>query len=293
MANSERVRTDESGIVFVRSKDGDELRLAGIDRMHFFRLAGATPEEATDEQVQKFFDLRNQEKNTGERATEILRTESATDMVTRELRIFNLPQVMDEDNLGDAAVPLPVAPTLPQTMTAPSVLPEIEASNDASGPSLPTTPPGESGALPPAPRYTPGGTQGSQSATDDASDPTSSGAGRPATESMPKSRFIRQEGSVLYLQSPDGSEQRVTQYIRTHFLRMIEREISDATDEDIEMWFKLQGSLDAGSTLQEARSRNLLTEALQSAGKLGRSDLEVLQQSINAWLEARREDRSD
>ena len=85
----------------------------------------------------------------------------------------------------------------------------------------------------------------------------------------------------------------MTQYIRTHFLRMIEREISDATDEDIEMWFKLQGSLDAGSTLQEARSRNLLTEALQSAGKLGRSDLEVLQQSINAWLEARREDRSD
>ena len=169
MANSERVRTDESGIVFIRSKDGDELRLAGIDRMHFFRLTGATPEEATDDQVQKFFDLRNQEKNTGERATEILQTESATDMVTRELRIFNLPQVMGGDNLGDAAVPLPVAPTLPQTMTAPSVLSEAGASNDASVPSLPTTPPGEDVALPPAPRYTPGGPQGSQSAAVDAS----------------------------------------------------------------------------------------------------------------------------
>ena len=71
---------------------------------------------------------------------------------------------------------------------------------------------------------------------------------------------------------------------------MIERDINDATDEDVEMWFKLQGSLEAGSTLQEARSRNLLTEALQAAGKLRRPDLEVLQQSIGAWLEARQED---
>ena len=272
------------------------MRLAGIDRMHFFRLTGATPEEATDDQVQKFFDLRTQEKSTGERATEILRTESATDMVTRELRIFNLPQVMGGDDLGDAALQFPAQPTLPQTMTAPPALPDVGgtdvgASNDASRQSLPPSPPG-SGGLPPAPRYTPSGTQGS-AAAGHASDPGGSSAMPPSTESMPRSKFIRQEGSVLYLQSPDGSEQRVTQYIRAHFLRMIEREISDASDEDIEMWFKLQGSLEAGSTLQEARSRNLLTEALQSAGKLGRSDLEILQQSINAWLEARREDRSD
>ncbi len=293
MANSERVRTDESGMIFVRSEDGEEMRLAGIDRMHFFRLTGATPEEATNDQVQKFFDLRTQEKSTGERATEILPTESATDMVTRELRIFNLPQVMGGEDVGDAAVPLPTPPTLPQTMTAPSVLPDVGPGDDASGPSLPSSPPSAGGALPPAPRYTPGGTQESVSTAGNPNDPADSGTGLPAIESMPRSKFIRQEGSVLYLQSPDGSEQRVTQYIRTHFLRMIERDISDATDEDIEMWFKIQGSLDAGSTLQEARSQNLLTEALQSAGKLGRSDLEVLQQSVNAWLEARREDRSD
>ena len=69
--------------------------MAGIDRMHFYRLTGSTPEEATDEQVERFFALRSQEDETGERVTEKLAVESATDMVTRELKIINLPQVMD------------------------------------------------------------------------------------------------------------------------------------------------------------------------------------------------------
>ena len=74
---------------------GGEAVMAGIDRMHFYRLTGSTPEEATDEQVERFFALRSQEDETGERVTEKLAVESATDMVTRELKIINLPQVMD------------------------------------------------------------------------------------------------------------------------------------------------------------------------------------------------------
>ena len=75
--------------------DGGEAVMSGIDRMHFYRLTGSTPEEATDEQVERFFALRSQEDETGERVTEKLAVESATDMVTRELKIINLPQVMD------------------------------------------------------------------------------------------------------------------------------------------------------------------------------------------------------
>ena len=86
--------------------------MAGITRMHFYRLTGATPEEATDEQVEKFFELQSQEDETGERVTDKLPTESATDMVTRELKILNLPQVMNpsdplEDELNQPPMSAP------------------------------------------------------------------------------------------------------------------------------------------------------------------------------------------
>ena len=90
--------------------DGGEAVMAGITRMHFYRLTGATPEEATDEQVEKFFELRSQEDETGERVTDKLPTESATDMVTRELKILNLPQVMNpSDPLEDELNQPPMA----------------------------------------------------------------------------------------------------------------------------------------------------------------------------------------
>ena len=283
MTRSARVRTDESGAVYARSRGGEEIRLAGIGRMHFFRLAGATPEDATDDQVDRFFELRAQEELSGQRATEVLPNESATDMVTRELGIFNLPQVLGNDNVGDATGPPPAAAALPPTMTPPTPASPTDTSAGTAQPPNPPAPPRiASGSLPPPPRYTPSAAPAP--------------AARPeleATVATPRSRFLRQDGPVLYLQSPDGSEQRVTQYVRTHFLQMIECDIAAATDQDIEMWFKLQGSLEAGATLQEARSRNLLTEALQAAGKLNHADLEVLQQSIGAWIDARRDDAAD
>ncbi len=287
MNRSDRVRTDESGIVFARSQDGEEVRLAGIGRMHFFRLAGATPEEATDEQVDRYFTLRSEEERSGQRATEVLRNESATDMVTRELGIFNLPQVLGNDDVAGAGMSAPNMPTLPPTTTAltPTSPPAqgVGTTQQAVDPTRRRT---ATGGLPPAPRYVP-----SAAPSTGATPPSPAATAQipPTNEDAPQSAYVRRDGVVLYLQSPDGSEQRVTQYIRTHFLQMIERDITVATDQDIEMWFKLQGSLEAGTTLQEARSRNLLTEALQAAGKLNRADLEVLQQSINAWIDARRD----
>ena len=290
MTRSDRIRTDESGVVHARSRDGEEVRLAGMGRMHFFRLTGATPEEATEEQVDRFFELRAQEERSGRRATEVLRNESATDMVTRELGIFNLPQVLGRDDAVDAAGAPPAAAALPPTMTPPAPSPPTgpSAGTAPQRPDPSAPPQTASGGLPPPPRYTP--TAAPAAPAQQQPSPTGAGQG---PEAAPQSRFLRQDGAALYLQSPDGSEQRVTQYIRAHFLRMIERDITDATDQDIEMWFKLQGSLEAGATLQEARSRSLLTEALQAAGKLNRADLEVLQQSINAWMDARRDDAAD
>ena len=76
--------------------------------------------------------------------------------------------------------------------------------------------------------------------------------------------------------------------MRTHFLRLIEKDIEQADDSDIELWFKSQGSLDAGTTMQEAQSQNMIAEALKAAGKLKLSELELLEQVVQSWLVARR-----
>ena len=96
---------------------------------------------------------------------------------------------------------------------------------------------------------------------------------------------------MLYIQTPDGDDERVTQYMRTHFLRMIEKDIEQAEDADIELWFKSQGSLDAGTSMQEARSQSLLAEALKAAGNLKLQELEILQQIVDSWIVARRSEQ--
>jgi hypothetical protein len=292
VAKSKYVHADADGGLVLRGPDGTEVRMVGVQRMHFYRLAGATPEDATDEQVERYFSLRAQEEQTGQRVTEVLRYESATNMVTRELGIINLPQVAASDPNAPAP-PSQSTPSAfpPPTLTTPrqeppaaqrrptTPQPPPNAAQSASAPGLGQAPryrPGE--GLPPAPRYQPG-TGGQPARAEPEQDQP--------RETPLGTRFLRREGPVLYIQAPDGAEQRVTQYMRVHFLRMLEKEIEQATDQDIEMWWKLQGSLDAGATLQEAQSQNLLTEALKAAGKLKRTELEVLHQAISAWLQAR------
>ena len=75
--------------------------------------------------------------------------------------------------------------------------------------------------------------------------------------------------------------------MKVHFKRMLEKDISSATNEDIETWWNIQGSLDPGISMQEARSQNLLTDALKAAGKLQDQELLSLNETIKIWLEAR------
>ena len=257
---------DNNGVVRF-TKDGDEAVMAGITRMHFYRLTGATPEEATDEQVEKFFELRSQEDETGERVTDKLPTESATDMVTRELKILNLPQVINPSDPLEEELNQPplAAPPNTQGMETPPRQAARPLDRPVPPPSTPRYSPSGNGALPPAPPQP-----------------------QPAAVGTPQSRYVRADGSVLWIQTPEGEEERVTQYMRTHFLRLIEKDIEQADDSDIELWWKSQGSLDAGTTMQEAQSQNMLAEALKAAGKLKLQELELLQQIVDSWLTARR-----
>lgn len=278
MTRSKYLRS-EGGHLVLRLPDGTDLMLVGVQRMHFYRLAGATPEEATDEQVERYFARRAEEERTGQRVTPVVSSESAADMVSRELRILNLPQIMAG---GEASAEVSIdqpPPAPPPPPRRPSGLGSAPRYRPGEGPALAGAPPpvpplragepSQSSGLGPAPRYRPGEASGSEGA--------------------PRSRFLRREGSALYLQAPDGSEQRVTQYTRVHFQRMLEVDIAQATDDEIEKWWKLQGSLEPGVTLPEAQSRNLLMEAVQAAGKLQRAELEMLHQTLTAWLAARRE----
>ena len=295
-APSKYLRVDADGVARLILDDA-EVVMAGMNRMHFYRLTGVTPEEATDEQVEQFFGLRSREDTTGERVTGKLATESATDMVTRELKILNLPQVMNPNDSLEQELNQP--PTGEQSGGAkPPPLPQ------ASSPTPPR--PGASplgappryqaggGGLPPAPRYSPAGNaQSGQPAISDSPQAQPQAPAPPASTGAPNSRYVRSEGGVLYIQTPDGDDERVTQYMRTHFLRMIEKDIEQAEDADIELWFKSQGSLDAGTSMQEARSQSLLAEALKAAGKLKLSELELLEQVVDSWIVARRSEQGD
>ena len=276
--------------------DGGEAVMAGITRMHFYRLTGATPEEATDEQVEKFFELRSQEDETGERVTDKLPTESATDMVTRELKILNLPQVMNPSDPLEDELNQPPMSALANNQGFETPARQATRPLDRPVPPPSTSPLGAppryqaGGGLPPAPRYSPAG-DGARLAQTPPPASTSPPA-PPQTQSSaagtPQSRYIRADGSVLWIQTPEGEEERVTQYMRTHFLRLIEKDIEHADDSDIELWWKSQGSLDAGTTMQEAQSQNMLAEALKAAGELKLQELELLQQIVDSWLASRR-----
>jgi hypothetical protein len=296
MPKSRRVRIDDDGQTYLRGPDGTDVRLAGFARMHFYRLTGATPEDASDEQVERYFTLKAQEEETGQRTTKVIKNESAADMVTRELKIVNFQQVVSSNEFPDLSedAPPPRRQTQPRTplmnATPPSVSssPPQSALPPQSGNSGELSPPPRYRAggegLPPAPRYQP------REETPVASPVDGSPPAGPASEEAPVSRFVRREGNILFLQAPDGSEQRVTQYMRVHFQRMIEKEITQASDEEVEMWWKLQGSLETGTSLPEAQSQNLLTEALKAAGKLKREELDVLHQAVSSWLQARRDE---
>ena len=284
---SKYLQRGDDGISRFVTHDAEAV-MAGITRMHFYRLTGATPEEATDEQVEKFFELRSQEDETGERVTDKLSTESATDMVTRELKILNLPQVINpsdplEEELNQPPMAAPVSDQQPNRLLDRPVPPPSTSPLGAP----PRYQPG--GGLPPAPRYSPIGNS--------APSPQTPPPAPPQTQSSPvgtpQSRYVRADGSVLWIQTPEGEEERVTQYMRTHFLRLIEKDIEHADDADIELWWKSQGSLDAGTTMQEAQSQNMLAEALKAAGKLKLQELELLQQIVESWLTSRRNEGGD
>lgn len=284
---SKYLQRDEDGVSrFVT--DGGEAVMAGITRMHFYRLTGATPEEATDEQVERFFKLRSREDETGERVTDKLPTESATDMVTRELKILNLPQVINpsdplEEKLNQPPMAAPVSDQQPNRLLDRPVPPPSTSPLGAP----PRYQPG--GGLPPAPRYSPTGGNTPPTQTPPPAPPQT----QPSAVGAPQSRYVRADGSVLWIQTPEGEEERVTQYMRTHFLRLIEKDIEHADDADIELWWKSQGSLDAGTTMQEAQSQNMLAEALKAAGKLKLQELELLQQIVDSWLTSRRNEGGD
>ncbi len=278
------------------AKDGDEVAMAGVNRMHFYRLTGATPEEATDAQVEKFFELRSQEDETGERVTDKLPTESATDMVTRELKILNLPQVINpsdplEDELNQSPMAAPANEQGRETPARQAARPLDRPVPPPSTSPLGAPPryqPG-GGGLPPAPRYSPSGSTSAPRPPAESNQPPTASR----NDAGPQSRYVRADGSVLWIQTPEGEEERVTQYMRTHFLRLIEKDIEHADDSDIELWWKSQGSLDAGTTMQEAQSQNMLAEALKAAGKLKVQELELLQQIVDSWLTARRNEGGD
>ncbi|MYD36540.1 MAG: hypothetical protein F4X20_05970 [Dehalococcoidia bacterium] len=270
--------------------DGGEAVMAGITRMHFYRLTGATPEEATDEQVEKFFELRSQEDETGERVTDKLPTESATDMVTRELKILNLPQVINPSDPLEDELNQPQMATPPNTQGLEAQPRQATRPLDRPVPPPSTSPLGAppryqpGGGLPPAPRYSPTGGNTPSIQTPPPAPPQT----QSSPVGTPQSRYVRADGSVLWIQTPEGEEERVTQYMRTHFLRLIEKDIEHADDADIELWWKSQGSLDAGTTMQEAQSQNMLAEALKAAGKLKLQELELLRQIVDSWLTSRR-----
>lgn len=284
MATNKYIHTDDEGRVHLRGPDGADVLMVGLDRMHFYRLTGATPESASDEQVEHYFAQKDEEARTGQPVTDILSNESAANMVTRELGIVNFQQVVDNNDafagLSDDALPS-ASPSLPrQPQQTQPLPPSSQTSGGDSGLGAPPRYQPGSAGLPPLPRYQPGSPGTDQ--------PTIHQSESGVTE--PVSQFLRRENEIMYLQAPDGTEQRVTQYVRVHFQRMLEKDLVEATDEDIEMWWKLQGSLDAGSSLPEAQSQNLLTEALKAAGKLKRGELETLHQAVSAWLEARRDE---
>lgn len=278
---SKYIKQGKDGKHVITHPDKREMILSGLLRVHFYRLLNTTPENATDEQVLEFFELRTKETSEGKLSTKTIGSESAADMVSRELKIVNYQQVMANNDQAD----LPFN----ESDFSPGQLPNQV--KQSSGKVFQNQPGRNNKILPPIPRYKAATTTVSNSDKFDKriTQEETPGGSRAAADHEPSipSKFLRQENNALYIQTPNGEEERVTEYMKVHFKRMLEKDISSATNEDIETWWNIQGSLDPGISMQEARSQNLLTDALKAAGKLQDQELLSLNETIKIWLEAR------
>ena len=277
---SKYIKQDKDGKHVITHPDKREVILSGLLRVHFYRLLNTTPENATDEQVLEFFELRNKETSEGKLLTQTIGSESAADMVSRELKIVNYQQVMANNDEAE----LPFNESDFSQGELPNQL------NQTSGKVFQNQPETNNKLLPPIPRYKADTTVGNSDAlgnrTTHKETPEESRTAADLTQSIP-SKFLREESDALYIQTPNGEEERVTEYMKVHFERMLEKDIASATNEDIETWWNIQGSLEPGISMQEARSQNLLTDALKAAGKLQDQELLTLNETIKLWLEAR------
>ena len=98
---SKYIKEDKDGKHVITHPDKREMILSGLLRVHFYRLLNTTPENATDEQVLEFFELRSKETSEGKLLTKTIGSESAADMVSRELKIVNYQQVMANNDQAD------------------------------------------------------------------------------------------------------------------------------------------------------------------------------------------------
>tara|TARA_B100000686_G_scaffold199438_1_gene206235 strand:+ start:1497 stop:2348 length:852 start_codon:yes stop_codon:yes gene_type:complete len=279
---SKYIKQDKDGNHVITHPDKREMILSGLLRIHFYRLINTTPENATDEQVLEFFELRSKETLEGKLLTKTIGSESAADMVSRELKIVNYQQVMA--NNDETELPFNESDFSSGELTT--------QVNQSSGKVFQNQPERNNKLLPPIPRYKANNTTVSNSSTlgnriTHEETPWEPKTAADPVQSIP-SKFLREENNALYIQTPNGEEERVTEYMKVHFKRMLEKDIASATNEDIETWWNIQGSLEPGISMQEARSQNLLTDALKAAGKLQDQELLSLNETIKIWLEARR-----
>ena len=274
---SQYIKPNKNGNDVLVHPDKREVTLSGLVRVHFYRLLGTTPENATDEQVIRFFELRDQEASEGKLLTSTINSESAADMVARELKIVNFQQVMGNNDQSEFSLDGP--DFVPENKLTPSKAPQKDDVNKKKN------------LLPPVPRYKPNPDTQSQLNPGNYNELSESNVNGSNHQSdsidSSLSKFLREENDALFIQTPNGEEERVTKYMRIHFERMLEKDILSATDEDIETWWNFQGSLEPGVSMKEARSQNLLSEALKAAGKLKDQELLVLNETLKIWLEAR------
>lgn len=274
---SKYIKPNQDGNDVLVHPDKREVVISGLVRVHFYRLLHTTPENATDEQILEFFDLRSKETSEGKLLTNSINSESAADMVSRELKIVNFQQVMGNNDQPEFSLDAPDFPS--ENKQPPEKIFQKDNYNSKTK------------RLPPIPRYKPNSDTQSKFSPEnytEVSDSNVSGkdSQSDSIQSSP-SKFLRQENDAIFIQTPNGEEERVTKYMRIHFERMLEKDILSAKDEDIETWWNLQGSLEPGISMKEARSQNLLSEALKAAGKLKDQELLVLNETLKIWLEAR------
>ena len=275
--DNNHIQKNDQGIPFLTHSGYENIELTGYTRIHFYRLVNTTPENASALEIKRFFELRDQEISSGSLSTDTISSESAADMVSRELKIVNFQQVIqnnDDLQLNED----PTSPPFNMPNNPSSVVDELTGSNETGSKSK--------NILPPIPRYSPKTVDPQVQQKSNSKQAISQKSNKSAESTV--SKFLRSEQGTLYLETPDGKEERVTEYLKVHFKRMLEKDITMATDADIEMWWNLQGSLEPGVSMNEARTQNLLTDALKAAGKLQESELNILKETLDIWIEARK-----